>query len=348
MIGAAALLALITAADLTVPAGAPLAEALARAVAGDTIRLGPGEHQGALGRLTGVTVVGAGAGVTFVLAPQGEDGAVIDGDTTLRALSLVAGPARSALKALGGTVTLDGVALQGGAVALFVDGGRVTGQDVWLAGDYGFLQRNGAATLTGLTARGDRAGVALLGGELDLTRGTVTGPSAEAAITVGGGTARLAELVLRNGGPSGLSVSGGRVVGRDLTIAGPREVSGIGGDCLLVMRATVFLAASELVGCGGAAVEASRAELLFEGVDAGGGPAGGFIFTDKTRAELRATLVTGRGPGLVAMQGAQVRGWQARHWTDPALWVDCGSGARVEMLDAHGARQPCSPGAPAR
>ena len=348
MIGAASLLALAAAADLMVPAGAPVAEALSRAVAGDTIRLGPGEHRGALGRLSGVTVAGAGAGVTFVLAPQGEDGAVVDGDVTLRALSLVAGPSRSALKALGGTATLDGVALQGGAVALFVDGGRVAGRDVWLAGDYGLLQRSGAAAITGLTARGDRAGVALIGGELELTRGTVTGPSAEAAVTIGGGTARLAELVLRNGGPSGLSVSGGRVVARDLAIAGPREIGGIGGDCLLVMRATVRLAASELVGCGGAAVEASRAELLLDGVDAGGGSAGGFIFTDKTRAELRATLVTGRGPGLVAMQGAQVRGWQARHWTDPVLWVDCGSGARVEMLDAHGARQACSPGAPAR
>ncbi len=348
MTGAAALLALLAGADLLVPAGAPVAEALAHAVPGDTIRLGPGEHRGALGRLSGVTVIGAGAGVTFVLAPQGEDGAVIDGDATLRALSLIAGPARSALKALGGTATLDGVALQGGAVGLFVDGGRVAGRDVWLAGDYGFLQRSGATTLAGVTARGGRAGVALLGGELELTRGAVTGPSAEAAITVAGGTARLAELVVRDGGPSGLSVSGGRVVARDLTIAGPREIGGIGGDCLLVMRATVFLSASELVGCGGAAVEASRAELLFDGVDAGGGSAGGFIFTDKTRAELRATLVTGRGPGLVAMQGARVRGWQARHWTDPALWVDCGSGARVEMLDAHGDRQPCSPGAPER
>jgi hypothetical protein len=190
--------------------------------------------------------------------------------------------------------------------------------------------------------------VALIGGDLELTRAALTGPSSEAAITVGAGTARLAELVLRDGGPSGLSVSGGRVVARDLTISGPREVRGLGGDCILVMRATLSLTSSELVGCGGAAIEASRAELLLEGVDAGGGSAGGFVFTDQTRAELRATLVTGRGPGLVAMQGAQVRGWQARHWTDPAIWVDCGSGARIELLDAHGARQPCSPGGPAR
>jgi hypothetical protein len=339
VIGAVALLALLAGAELMVPAGAHLSEAMARAAPGDTIRLDPGEHRGALGRL---------AGVTFVLAPPGEDGAVVEGDVALRALSLIAGPARSALKALGGTATLDGVALQGGAVGLFVDGGRVAGRDLWLAGDYGLLQRSGSVNLTGVTARGGRAAVALIGGDLELTRAALTGPSSEAAITVGAGTARLAELVLRDGGPSGLSVSGGRVVARDLTISGPREVRGLGGDCILVMRATLSLTSSELVGCGGAAIEASRAELLLEGVDAGGGSAGGFVFTDQTRAELRATLVTGRGPGLVAMQGAQVRGWQARHWTDPAIWVDCGSGARVELLDAHGARQPCSPGGPAR
>ena len=346
MIGAA-LLALLAGAELVIPAGAPLADALAGARPGDVIRLGAGVHRGALGRLRGVTVAGAGAGVTVVLAPPGEDGAVSDGDATLRDLSLVTGPARTALKAVAGTVTLEGVALVGGAVGLFVDGASVTGRDLWLEGGYGLLQRLGTVRLAGVTARGGRAGVALLGGELELSRGAVTGPSAEAAITIGGGVARLAELALRDGGPSGLSVSGGRVVARDLTISGPRETRGIGGDCLLVMRASVTLTASELVGCGGAAIEAARAELLLEAVDAGGGAAGGFVFTDRTRAELRATLVTGRGPGLVAMQGAQIRAWQARHWTDPVLWVDCGSGARVELLDAHGARQPCAPGGPA-
>jgi hypothetical protein len=344
--GAAALLALLAGAELFVPAGTPLPDAMARARPGDTIRLGPGEHRGTLGRLSGVTLVGAGAGVTVVLAPPGEDAAVVDGDSTLRDLSLVAGPTRTALKALAGAVTLDGVALAGGSTGLFVDGARVTGRELWLEGGYGLLQRSGAATLAGVTAGGAWAGVALLGGELDLSRGTVTGPSREAAITVGGGTARLAGLVVRSRGPSGLSVSGGRVVARDLSISGPRESGGIGGDCLLVLRGKVDLSSSELVGCGGAAVEAARAELRLEGVDAGGGAAGGFVFTDQTRAELGATLVTGRGPGLVAMQGAQVRAWQARTWTDPALWIDCGSGARVEQLDAQGARQPCTPTAP--
>jgi len=341
--GAAALLALLAGAELLVPAGAPLAEALARALPGDTLRLGPGEHAGGLGRLAGVTVNGAGAGVTFLLAPPGEDGAITDGDTTLRGLTLVAGPARSALKALAGAVRLEGVALVGGAAGLFVDGAQVTGRDLFLEGEYGLLQRSGAVALSGVTATGRRAGVALLRGDLELTRAAVTGPSSEAAVTIGGGTARLGQSVYRAGGPSGLVVSGGQVVASDLTISGTREVGGVGGDCLLLMRARLTLSSSELVGCGGASIEASRAELLLDGVDAGGGAAGGFIFTDGTRAGLRATLVTGRGPGLVAMQGAQVRAWQARAWTDPELWVDCGSGARVELLDAGGARQPCTP-----
>lgn len=343
MTGAVALLALLAGAELLVPAGAPLAEAMARAAPGDTVRLGPGEHRGGLGRLAGITVIGAGAGVTFVLASPGEDGAITDGDLTLRGLSLVAGPARSALKVLDGKVGLDGVALVGGAVGLFVDAGQVTGRDLWLEGEYGLLQRSGAVALSGVTATGRRAGVALLRGELDLSRAAVTGPSSEAAITIGGGTARLGQSVYRAGGPSGLAVSGGRVVASDLAIAGTRELGGVGGDCLLVMRASVSLSSSELSGCGGAAIEASRAELLLEGVDAVGGAAGGFIFTDRTRAELRATLVTGQGPGLVVMQGSRVRAWQARFRTDPELWVDCGSGARVELLDAHGGRQPCAP-----
>jgi hypothetical protein len=346
VIAAAPLLALLAGAELLVPAGAPLAEAMARAAPGDTIRLGPGEHRGRLGRLAGVTVAGAGAGVSVVLVPPGEDGAVSAGDATLRDLSLVAGPARTALKALAGAVTLERVALVGGAIGLFVDDAQVSGHEVWLQGGYGLLQRTGSVTLRGLTARGGRAGLALLGGQLEVTRAAVTGPSAEAAVTIAGGTARLAELILRDGGPSGLSVSGGTVIARDLSIAGPRERRGIGGDCLLVMRASVTLSASELTGCGGAAIEAARAELVLDGVDAVGGSAGGFIFTDATRAELRATLVTGQGPGLVAMQGARVRGWQARHFTDPVLWVDCGSGARVELLDAHGARPPCAPEPP--
>jgi len=346
LIAGAAWLALLASAEWLVPAGASLAEASARVAPGDTLRLGPGEHRGTLGRLSGVTVAGAGAGVTVVLAPPGEDGAVVAGGVTLRGLSLLAGPSRSALKALSGDVVVEDLALGGGASGLFVDGAQVTGRELWLEGGYGVLQRAGTVALSGLTARGARAGVALLGGELSVSRAAVTGPSSEAAITIGQGTARLAEVVLRDGGPSGLAVAGGQVEARDLTISGPRQAGGVGGDCLLVIRAAVTLSASELLDCGGAAIEAARAELRLDGVEATGGAAGGFIFTDRTRAELGGTLVTGRGPGLVAMQGARVTGWLARHWTDPVMWVDCGSGASV-LLDGAGAHRPCSKAEPA-
>ena len=58
------------------PAGAPLEPALARLAPGDTLRLGPGEHRGALGRLGGVRVVGAGPGVTVDPGAGGQDGVV--------------------------------------------------------------------------------------------------------------------------------------------------------------------------------------------------------------------------------------------------------------------------------
>ncbi|MCM2334257.1 MAG: hypothetical protein NDI82_09955, partial [Anaeromyxobacteraceae bacterium] len=66
------------------------------------------------------------------------------------------------------------------------------------------------------------------------------------------------------------------------------------------------------------------------------------VFTDQSEAHLDATLCTRRGPGLVVMQGSTVRAFGARFWTEPAIWADCGSGARVELLDDPGGRQPCT------
>jgi hypothetical protein len=291
----------------------------------------------------GLTIAGSGAGVTFVLAPPGEDGAVATGPLALSGLTLVTGPARSALKVAGGAVTLEDVALVGGASGAFVDGGSLRGRGAWLEGRYGLLLRDGEVDLAGVTARGGNAGVAQLGGRLTLTNGEVTGPSSEAAISLGGGTANLSRLVVRDGGPSGVAVSGGELRGRDLAITGARESGGIGGDCLLVLRGRVTLGTSELSGCGGAAVEAARSEVRLVAVDASGGAAGGLIFTGGTRAELEGTLVTGHGPGLVATQGSTVTGWAARFWTDPAQWIDCASGARSVALDRPGERQPCTP-----
>lgn len=326
--------------DVQVAAGEPLEAARARLGPGDTLRLGPGVHRGALGRGAGLRVAGAGAGVTVLLVPQGEDGLVADGAVALSGLTIVAGPRRSALKVLGGAATLDGVALEGGSCGAFVDEGRLSGRDVWLGGDYGLLARRGDVALRDVTARGRLAGVALLGGTLELTRAAVTGPSQEAGVSVAAGRATLAEVVVRDPGPSGIAVSGGELTARDLAVAGPRSEGGL-GDCLQVRRATVRLEASALVACGGAAVEASRATLALDGVDAGGGEAGCLVLADHSRADLAATLCTRRGPGLVAAEGSTVRAFGARFWTDPAMWVDCGSGARVELVGEPPARQPC-------
>jgi hypothetical protein len=299
-------------------------------------------HRGSLGRLTGVRVAGSGAGVTVVLAPEGQDGAVAAGDLSLSGLTLVAGPHRSALKVLGGAAVLDDVALEGGSCGALVQGGSLDGRDVWLGGDYGLLQQRGRVSLTDLTAGGRSAGLALVGGDLTVRRAAVTGPSREAGITLARGSARLDQVVIRNPGPSGLAVSGGEVDGRDLSIAGAGSVDGFLGDCVLARHATVRLSASELVGCGGAAVETDESTVVLDGVDASGGEAGCLIFTGHTTADLRATLCTRRGPGLVAMGGSMVSGFAARFQTDPAMAVECASGARVRLEGDPALPKPCA------
>jgi hypothetical protein len=316
---------------------AVLAAALAAARPGDRLLLGPGQHRASLGRLAGLRIEGAGAGVTVLLAPEGEDGAVVvpGGEVVLAHLSLVAGPHRSALKVLGGQARLEDVALVGGAAGAFVDDG--------------LLARRGQTSLTDLTASGRLAAVALLGGTLELIRATTTGPAAEAGVTVAGGVARLEAVVIRDPGPIGLAIASAEVTARDLTIAGSRAVAPGGpdgepplGDCVQVRRGTLRLASSELIRCGSVALEATRSEVALDGVDAGGGSAGGLIFTGKSRARLEAVLVTGHGPGLVLAEGATARAFAARFWTDPVRWLDCGSGAALEVVDAPpGARPPC-------
>lgn len=343
------LLPLLLGADVAVAAGAPLAGALERLGPGDVLRLGPGEHRGSLGRLAGARVVGAGAGRTVLLVPQGEDGAVVTGDVALEGLTIVVGPRRSALKVAGGAARLADVALVGGACGAAVDEGRLDGAGVVLEGDYGLLSRRGEVTLRDLDAHGRSAAIGVLGGATTLTRATLTGPSSEAALSVAGGQVRLQEVVVRDPGPTGLSVQAGALDGRDVTVAGPRPpasaleaAAGVLGDCLQARRGQVRLSASELVACGGAAVEISRARVWLDGVDAAGGEAGCLVFTDRAEVDLAATLCTRRGPGLVAMEGATVRAFGARFWTDPALWVDCASGARVVLQDDPKGRQPCA------
>lgn len=331
-------------ATLDVPAGGDVAAALARARPGDTIRLGPGDHRASLGRISGVTISGAGAGSTTIAAPQGEDGVVVAGDAALEGLSIRAGPARSALKVTGGTLRLDDVALAAGSCGAFVEGGRVLGRGVDLSGgQYGLLLRRGEVALDGGSARGNDAGVGMLAGELSLRRFAIVGPAHEAGISVAGGSASLEGVVVRAPGPSGISVSGaGRLDGVEVTVAGATEQQGFLGDCLQVSRATARVHGATFVGCAGAAVEASAGTVSLSGVDAMGGSAGCIVLVNGATAELSGNLCAGRGPGLVLVSGARATAQVNRWWTDPVFWVDCGSGARVELGRGETSRAPCA------
>lgn len=347
------LLAATAAATIDVPAGAPLVEAIGRAHPGDVLRLGPGDHAGTLGKITDLRIEGAGADATRIVVPEGKDGAIVTGHVELAGLTLEAGAAHGALMVVGGDATLDDVSLRGGAMGAFVEDGRVTGRGVRLAGNFGLLQKGGEVKLrdaTVLRAKGAHAGLALLRGRLELTRSSVTGPFVEAALTVSGGTAALDDVVIRSPGPTGIAVTRGEVVGGSVEVAGAREVpmervpglEAILGDCVQVRRGTVALVASGLVRCGGAAVSASGGSLRLDGVDLQGGTAGGLVLLDGAKAVLDGNWVTGRGPGLVAAGDSQVKATFDRWRTDPAMWVECGSGARVEVGFGEHVPQPCA------
>lgn len=343
MTSLAALVALAAGAVIEVPAGAPVAAALAAARPGDVVRLGPGLHAGSLGALAAVRIEGAGAGATRVVAPEGTDGAVVRGGAaTLSGLSLEAGPGRCALRVLGGEAALDGVALEGGSCGAFLGDGRLVARRVSLRGGFGLLVSGGEARVDEADVRAEHAGVAVVAGAVTLRRSTVTGPSHEGGVSVARGTARLEAVVIRAPGPSGLTVShGGTVEGTGVTIAGAALQGGVLGACAEVIRGTLRLEGATLVGCAGAAVEVSGGEVRLAGVDATGGSAGCVILADGSRGSLAGSLCAGRGPGLV-VSGPSRASLVANRWLSaPASWVDCDRGARVEIGRGERMVPPC-------
>jgi hypothetical protein len=347
MISITATLALaLLAADVEVSAGASVSDALARAGAGGTVRLGPGVHRATLGRLADVRVVGAGPHATRLEVPEGEDGATIAGPATLAGVAVVAGPTRCAVRVLeGGALELADVALAGGACGLEVAGGTARGARVELRGDVALRVRRGEATLADGSARGVNASVAVQGGRLALERFDVTGPAREAGLTVDGGAAKLLDVAIRGAGPAGIAVGpGGTVDGRDVVVAGALEKEGFLGTCVQLRRGTLALRSSALASCGVAALQASGGSVTLLGVDAAGGTAGCFLFEDGAEATLTGSTCTGRGPAIAAASGARVGVSKGRWRADPVLWVDCGSGARIELGPGETAKQPCGPG----
>ena len=338
---ATALVHVLAAAVADVPAGGDLVAALARAAPGDVVRLGPGDHAGPLVIPPGVRVQGAGAGATRVVAPEGSDGATPSGDAELAALSLVARGPRCALVVRAGTVRAEDVALDGGACGARVDGGTLRGARVSARGGVGVRVAAGALELVDARIAGSSAGVAVHGGRAELRRAIVDGPFREAGVTAEGGTTRLEGVVIRSPGPAGIAAEGGATVeGVGIVVAGVGEVDGIPGACVQVRRATLRLEGATLVACGGAAVEAAGGTLTLSGVDASGGLAGCLVLHGG-RAELTGNTCAGHGPGLVLAEGAHASLRTNRWWTDPVLWVDCGSGARAAVGAGELARVPC-------
>ena len=342
--GVALLLAMALAATVAVRAGEPLGPALTRLRPGDTLRLGPGRHAGGLGRLSGIAVEGAGAGATVVEAREGEPAAVAAGDVSLQRLTLAAGPGRCGLAVHAGAVRLQDAVLSGGSCGAFVDGGRLIAERVSLeGGSYGLLVGGGEAALDGATLRGGAAGAALSRGSMRLARATITGPSREAAVSVAGGKASLEEVVIADPGRSGIAMLGGRLEGREVTISGPRESSGQGGDCLSSIRSEVRLRDAMLVGCAGMAAEVSGGTLRLESVYFEGGREGGIALTRGARAELEDVVAAGRGPALVVADASAARLVRSRWLAEPVLQVDCSGGARV-VLVGESLPEPCPEG----
>lgn len=338
----AALVALALGAVREVPAGAPLAPVLAAAAPGDVVRLGPGLHAASLGSLAGVRIEGAGAELTRVVAPPGEDGATVRGRVTLAGLTLEAGPDRSALKVLdGGDATVEDVTLAGGSCAAYVERGRLVARRALLRGGYGLLLDGGEAVVEDADVRAHAAGIAVLAGTATARRVTVTGPTQDAGVTVLRGTARLEAVVVRAPGPSGLSVShGGTIEGRHVAVAGATEQDGVLGACAEVQHGTLHLEDAVLVGCAGAAVEVARGEVRLRAVDATAGEAGCVVVLDGATARLEGNLCAGRGPGLV-VDGRSRASLVANRWRTGPGWIDCAGGARVEVGRGETLAPPC-------
>ena len=343
---APAVLAVLLTAVVSVPAGASLPDALARARRGDTVALGAGVHRGSLGRVAELTVTGEGEGATVVEAPEGTPGAVVRGAVTFTGLTLRAGPAQCALVVDGGAAALRDVALAGGACGAAVSSGSLAAVRADLRGGrHGLVVRGGDARVDGGSLQGSLAGVAVEGGAAAISNAVVFGPSRKAAVTVTGGDVALSAVVIASPGPAGIAIAGGRVRAEAVTIGGADRDGP--SACVEALGGEVTLSGSELVRCGGSGVAASGARVRLDGVDVEGGTSGCLALVGSARGDLQGVRCTGRGPGLLLAGGATAQLRMDRWLVDPALVVECAKGSRATLLYGELVREPCasSPGA---
>jgi hypothetical protein len=336
------LVVIAAAAVLRVDAGQPLAAALQAARRGDVVELGPGVHHGTIRAAPGVTVCGAGEGVTVVEAPEGEPAAAAGGALALSGLTLLAGRAQCGLEVrAGGAVEVRDAALSGGACGASVAGGRLDAERTDLRGGRQALRvEGGAAALAGGTLRGAAAGLAVRGGSAAVEDAVVSGPAAEAAVSVSGGEAALTGVVIASPGAVGIAVSGGRLRATGVTVGGASQRDGPAA-CVEAIGGELTILGSELVRCGGTGLAASAASVRMAGVDVHGGASGCVAVVDGGRADLEGVRCTGRGPGLYLAGGAvaqlEMNQWQV----DPKLVVECGTGSRAQLLYGEEEREPC-------
>ena len=342
MLLAGVALALATSVTLDVAPGDDLAAVLRRAKPGDTLALARGRHHGALPALAGLTVTGAGAGETVLEAPEGcprrGGGGRGDAHRPHRARR-----PRGAVCAgvEGRPAVLRDVALAGGACGALVDGRRAPrGRRPPARRRHGLLVAGGEARLRDArrctaASPASRSSAAPRRSSARRSRTLARG-----GIRSTGGEATLLASVVLAPGPVGLAVTRGSLRADESTVsgAGPR---GGPSTCAEALGGELRLAGSELRRCGGAALEASRAVVVLDGVDVEGGAAGCLALVDGARADLQGVRCSGHGPGLFVGSGAQAEARHDRWLVDPTMVVECATGARVRLGPGETGREPC-------
>lgn len=303
------------------------------------------------------------ASVSEVLGLVVEEGAAAN----VRALE-VRGPYRRGIEARGqATLTVDRMQARDAVTAVFGSGAALRLRNVSVEGGRGpgVFAAEGSLDISGLRVRGheyglqtrmvkglraeklelegqDRAGLALVQSEGNVDEVRVAGSGDFGGVQLVGSNVRLHHLHVESARAYGILVRQGRVEVVDSEI---RDVLGTGtddGDGLHLRAATVTVKRTKVThvaGAGLVAAEGSAAhveQLELEGCQTAG------LIAD-TEAELSGSAVTLHGtggPAVVVPNPATVKldAVTLSSGQEPAVFADCGGGARVELSHVHADR----------